>query len=373
MSSVLGLADADHDDELDAIARRVEVRRLADLSRLDALDVCVAAAIRAPFDPASISVCAGRGSTWPIARRRAIAEALERYCAEARGRLAVVCARTPPGPAVSVDSLLPSRPLLDGELVDWVEGVSLTSAESTWVPAAAVFYPYRGPVWFAPATHGLAAGETLGAATEAALLECVERDAYSRAVALATCGRGTACPPLGAEHLDVDGRRWLDAARAVGLRVLLRDVTGGTAIPTVLATVAEGDGAETWAHRGCCAARNVAAAATGALGEALQARLVDIQGAREDLPPQRVAAAPWFVRSHGEAAGSGPHPVVTDDLLSEMCRRLVADGCGAPVMVDLSLPDVPWRVVRVIVPGLEIWAFDATRVGRRLEAWCGAR
>lgn len=372
MANLLGLSDGDGDDELAALARRIDVRRVADLSRLDALDVCVAAAIRAPFDPASISVCSGRGRTWSLARRRAIAEALERYCAEPRDRIAVVCAPTPPGPAVSVESLVPSRSRRDDELVEWVEGVSLVDGKSMWVPAAAVFYPYRGPVWFAPATHGLAAGETLPAATEAALLECVERDAYSRAVALATRGHGSACPPLGSEHLDADGRRWLDAAYAVGLRVLLRDVTGGTTIPTVLATVAEGDGAETWAHRGCSAARSVAAAATGALGEALQARLVDIQGAREDLPVQRVAAAAWFHRSDGEAPGSGPGPVLADDLVAETCARLMADGCGPPVMVDLSLTDMRWRAVRVVVPGLETWAFDASRVGRRLEVWCGA-
>lgn len=360
------------DLELAQIARRVEVRRVADLSRLDDLDLHVAAAVRTPLDPASISVCAGRGPTWAVAKRNAIAEAFERYCAEPRGRLATVLSVEPPGEAITVASLIPSRDPRPGELVEWIVGVAVRDRRPVWVPAAAVFYPYRGASWFLPSTHGLAAATTWDDAVLAATLECVERDAYTRAVALASLGRGRQCPPLDPEILNADGRRWHRAAVAGGLRVVLRDLTSAIGIPTVLATIAEPVGELIWAHRGCAAALDATTAATRALGEAAQGRLVDIQGAREDLPVERESPAPWFYLRDGEVDRPGPPPIRADDPIGEISARLRADGCGELVAVDLSLAGVDWRAVRVVVPGLETWAFDPSRVGARLETWCEA-
>jgi YcaO-like protein with predicted kinase domain len=367
------IPDGEPDPDLLRIAARVEIHRIADLSRLDDLGLCVAAAVRRPFDPASITVCAGRGATWQEARTAAVAEAVERYCAEPRGRFATITTRLPLGAAIPVSQLVPATIPDDEAVIEWIAGSDVVHNTPIWVPCAAVFFPYRGPTWFSPATHGLAAGDSLADATRRALLECVERDAYTRAVALATVHRGRECPPVSADVLDDHARRCHGRALAAGLRVLLRDVTGGIGIPTVLATVAERTGDAVWAHLGCAADLDPRAAASRALTEAIQGRLVDIQGAREDLCVVRESPDPWFHDATDEPLQPPPPSIATDDPIAEIARRLVADGCGPAAVVDLSLEDVPFRVVRVVVPGLEVWAHDPARVGARLEAWCRAR
>ena len=397
--------------DLVAVAQRIGVQRIADLSALDDLGVHVVAAVRTPLDPASVSVCSGRGATVEAARIGALAEAIERWCAEPRGRIATVHAIEPPGRFVGGAALCPARAPRADDTVAWLRGDDLIDGGPTWLPAQAVFYPCRDqPLWFAPATHGLAAATTIADARLAALLECVERDAYSRAVALASVGRGDACPPVAAERvLGSVALHWLACAQRAGLVVRMRDVTGDTGIPTLLCTVAEptadtlwappadaharqrgagprshlwappadaharqrgaGPRSHLWAHHGCAAALDAGVAADRALGEALQARLIDIQGAREDLPMQRVAPDPWFLPP--PPGGRPPRSVATaNDPVELIAGRLVAAGCGPPVAVDLSADDLPLRVVRVVVPGLEVWAEDPTRAGVRMERWC---
>jgi ribosomal protein S12 methylthiotransferase accessory factor len=55
--------------------------------------------------------------------------------------------------------------------------------------------------------------------------------------------------------------------------------------------------------------------------------------------------------------------VVTD--LQLMVDRLAAQGLSQVIVVDLSPPTVPASVVRVVVPGLESWSVDRSKLGQR--------
>lgn len=358
---------------LTAHAARFGVARVSEITRLDGIGAPVVAAIRRDPIGESVSVASGRGDTIPAARVAALAEALERYCAEPRGRLAMVTARVGEltGHALPPRALIPAAEVAEDAVLEWCRGETL-DGEQLWVPANAVVFPYvPGPgaiALFAGHTHGLAVGATRDEAIVHGLLECIERDAYSRAVALASVGRGDEVPVLAPGCVRaVAGPRIARLERA-GLTWLARDVTCDTQVPVVLATVAEGS----WSHVGAAAHPDPRAALVRALDEAVQARVVDIQGAREDLA-EREPAGPdrWFLNGEGAATVDLPRttaPGSLDEVLAWLAQRLAAVGV-APIAVDLGLPDVELCVVRAIAPGLETWAYDPSRVGSRARTW----
>ncbi len=358
---------------LTAAAARFGVTRLAEITRLDEPGLPIASAVRGDPIGASVSVASGKGGSPLAARVAALAEALERYCAEPRGRLPQVVAR--PG-ELAGRSLDPRRLILPQEFdpawrIDWCRGTTLDDA-AIWVPVNAVVFPYHPSPeavrLLAAHTHGLAAGSTRAEAVVHGLLECIERDAYARAVALASTGRGDAVPivDLDAARREVPDR--IERLSAAGLHIQLRDITADTAVVTILCTISDGE----LCHLGVASHPDGRRALDRAIDEAAQSRLVDLQGAREDLPPRDGPPVdPWFVsagRAPAVGVPEGWPPRGVAETLGELRDRLGGLDIE-PLVVDLSLPGVDMAVVRVITPGLEVWAFDPSRIGSRARAW----
>lgn len=372
---------------LDRSVSRFGVSRVGSITRLDGVGIATVTAVRSNPIGESVSVCTGKGRTELHARVGALAEALERYCAEPRGRIPIETANANalPGDIVRPEALIPLNAVDDTFQLDWCrarvlrnsahEGALVRESVTVWVPANAVFFPYHpSPTacsLFAAQTTGLATGSTIEEALTFALLECIERDAYSRAIALASVGRGDEIPvvdPTSAQ--EVVGNE-LAAIRARGHGILIRDVTCDTDVPTFLCTIHDG----TLAHFGVAARPLASEALRAAVEEAAQSRLTDIQGAREDLPAREAAPLPdpWFL-APGSAAvipvREGWRADNPGDVLVGLNTRLAAlDHPVQPVWVDLSLPEVDFAVVRVVTPGLEVWAYDPTRVGPRAQHW----
>src|SRR5262249_457772 len=152
----------------------------------------------------------------------------------------------------------------DGEALWWCQASQLETREPVWVPAAAVFYPYRAtPLPFRPATHGLAAGATFDDAVERALLECIERDVYSKAIAQLSAGDRPLAPPVELESVRGPALEWIDhTQRHIGARFVLRSLASETHVPVVLCTVIADDAAgRSWVHSGCAARRDAYQAA----------------------------------------------------------------------------------------------------------------
>jgi YcaO-like protein with predicted kinase domain len=320
-----------------------------------------------------VSVASGKGASPLAARVAALAEALERYCAEPRGRWPQVVARRGELAGRSLD---PRRLILPEDFdpawpVDWCRGNALDDA-ALWVPVNAVVFPYHPSAnavrLLAAHTHGLAAGSTRAEAVVHGLLECIERDAYSRAVALASTGRGDAVPVVDLDAARRETADRIDRLTAAGLHVQLRDVTADTEVVTLLCTITDGE----LCHLGIASHPDGRQALRRAIDEAAQSRLVDLQGAREDLPPRDGAPVdPWFVSAGGARVVDVPvgwPPRSMGEALGALRDRLIRLDIE-PVVVDLSLPDVDMAVVRVIAPGLEVWAFDPSRIGSRARAW----
>ncbi|HEY0478882.1 MAG TPA: YcaO-like family protein [Kofleriaceae bacterium] len=355
---------------LEAYAPRCGVTRIADVSRLDDLGIHVATATRIPRHRASISVASGRGASITEARCAAIAEAIERACAEPDGRVAVRNAS-----AAELDGAvlrLSALGVTDGEArcTAWCRGEGLSSGEPVWIPAAAVLYPWpAADVAFRPATHGLAAGTSRDDAATRGLLECVERDAYAHAVARLSVGCRPEAPPIDVAGLAGPAARWLATIAGRG-RVLVRQLPSDTGVAVALCTLEiAGALGEPWWHGGCAAAFELPEAVERAVGEALQSRLVDIQGAREDLSAERERAHDWFIDPGGERSISADLGARGPSSLAALTHAVVRLGLAEPALVDLSRDDAPLRVVRVVAPGLEVWAHDPTRIGERCRRW----
>ncbi|HMG57079.1 MAG TPA: YcaO-like family protein, partial [Kofleriaceae bacterium] len=97
---------AEIDRLLTASAERFGVARIAEITRLDRLGLPAVSVIRRDPIGHSVSVCTGKGDSVVEARVAGLAEALERYCAEPRGRLEVV---TCPRRALAGDAIDPAR------------------------------------------------------------------------------------------------------------------------------------------------------------------------------------------------------------------------------------------------------------------------
>jgi ribosomal protein S12 methylthiotransferase accessory factor len=361
------------DRVLTAALGRFGVVRVANITRLDEVGLPTVSVVRRDPIGESVSVASGKGPTVLAARVAALAEALERYCAEPRGRLEVSSARCDElaGPYLDPRSLSLPSAFDRSSTLEWCRGTTLAGAP-LWVPANAVMFPYLpGPGvvrLFAAHTHGLSAGSTRTEAMVHGLLECIERDAYSRGVALASTGRGHLVPVLASNAVHAEAAERLAGMETAGLRILVRDLTCDTGVPTILCTITDHE----LSHLGVAAHPDGSHALASAIDEAAQSRLVDLQGAREDLPARGgPPAAAWFTEAGAAAAVDVPPRSVTTDLdaaLRWLQARLASVGVD-PVVVDLDLAEVDMAVVRVITPGLEVWAFDPARIGRRALAW----
>ena len=353
------------------------VTRVGSITRLDSIGIATVTAVRGDPIGESVSVSTGKGPTESHALVGALAEALERYCAEPRGRLPVRT-DTPgnlAGEIFSPASLIVPRGVTGTGVCDWVRGYD-GDGQDIWVPANAVFFPYfpseGAERLFAANTTGLAVGASVDEALVFGLLECIERDAYSRAVALASVGQGHTIPVVQLELARRIIPFEIDAIRARGHDILIRDVSCDTNVPCYLCTIHDG----VLTHMGVAARPDGKEALRAAVQEAAQSRLTDIQGAREDLADRSAGAPvdPWFLVAgqaqavpvqSGCEAGAAPR-----DVLLGLQRRLEA---LRPAVrwgwVDLSLEDVGLATVRAVTPGLEVWAFDPSRAGSRAQGW----
>ncbi len=239
--------------------------------------------------------------------------------------------------------------------------------------------PYEPPPsehLFAAHTTGLAVAATREEAAFIGLRECFERDRYSRAIARLAAGHADAGGTIRKEVLSEAPRGLWSLLESAGPRVVTRDVSADLGVPTAVATLCMSDSA----HLGCAARLSLDAAVEAAILEAVQSRVTDCPGAREDLPPRDPAQRPhpWFTtedavddrypanRESRDTPGGDGDPALA---WATLRRLLLAAGIPDAVVVDISLPSVPLCAVRVVAPGLEDWSADGDRAGPRLRAW----
>jgi ribosomal protein S12 methylthiotransferase accessory factor len=354
------------------------ITRVADITNLDRIGIPVFSSIRPTAQEGAVSVYNGKGATPTEARVSAVMEGIERYSAEIHdheisfGTYPEMAAK---GGAVDPRSLnLPRGSDPDGRL-PWAEAWDIVADAGVFVPAHAVFHPLpRGcPPLFRTNTNGLASGNTREEAVFHGLAEIVERDAWSLVEVTKRPGPRITDPPEGlpAELL----RKFADAK----VEVQVRDITSDLGIPTCAAVADDallrdprlltiGMGTHTSAR----------IAFLRALTEVAQSRLTQIHGAREDTTSADLRTRMGYDRVRRmnrywfEADSDVPFSALPsaehDDFLKDIgaiVSALGKAGMTGVLVADLTREEIGVPVVRVVVPGLEVYAMDNERIGTR--------
>ncbi|HVI91832.1 MAG TPA: YcaO-like family protein [Dongiaceae bacterium] len=388
------------------LLRAMGITRVANITGLDELGLPVVNVIRP--NARSLSAAQGKGLDLDAAKVSGVMEAIEAHCAEhilqplkyasatemaRRHRLPDMAAL--PQPVTS--RFTPDTPIL------WIEGLEVCGQQvgaretaddaSVWVPFELVHVNYTLPAvpgagCFLLSSNGLASGNTADEALAHGLCELVERDASAlfdadprlldrRRVDLRTLD-------------DPYCRALIGRLQASGIIVALWDMTGDIGLATFRCHLMEchPDPAKLplpAGGEGCHPDRLIAL--LRALTEAAQARLAVIAGVRDDIGPDLYGRTddPDNLEAwrHLLAAGEGrrhfaeiPHqPLATAAAeVAYVVACLHDAGLPPPLAVDLSPADLisgeadAFKVMRVVVPGLEPPGEAACRPGRRLLA-----
>jgi putative methanogenesis marker protein 1 len=372
--------------------RRVEskihaagVTRVADITGLDRIGIPVFSSIRPAAAGGAVSVYNGKGTTPEEAKVSAIMEAIERYSAEVGDRTLLVDSYSRLSRRENVlhpnELILPDYiKNIENVLIPWVEGYELVQQKAQYVPANAVFHPlpsnYNKVRLFRTNTNGLASGNELEEAIFHGLAEVIERDAWS--LVEITTNAGAVVTSKDQEIVELQDK-FLNA----DVSLFIRDITSNIGVPTFAAVSDDtmlrdpalltiGMGTHT----------NAVVAVKRALTEVAQSRLTQIHGAREDTVTadirrimgyewMRKMNKHWFDTSHKKDFSDGDSfSLDTNDFLDEikhMVTLIREAGFERVIVVDLTREEIGVPVVRVIVPGLEIFAVDGERIGQRCK------
>ena len=256
--------------------------------------------------------------------------------------------------------------------IAWAEGYDLLEKEHCWVPAEIVHTDYTLPQpdgYFLAGSNGLASGNHLIEAVNAALYELVERDAVAVWITQPLKQRAFRVLDLASVD-DPDCRTLLALYETAGINVRVWNVTTDIAIAAFLCEIRDVSAGDpqrpTRFHgSGCHADRSIALAR--ALTEAAQTRLTYITGIRDDLSPAEYRTVP----------GDELRDALLDALAQESradarsltCRTspptISATICAGhwagsrqpasteSIAVDLTRPEFMIPVVRLVIPGLE--------------------
>jgi ribosomal protein S12 methylthiotransferase accessory factor len=335
---------------------RFGVTRVADITKLDVLDVPVAVAVR-PL-AATLSVSQGKGYSIEQAFVSAAMEAVELWHAENQP-VPIPWRATPPCDldlSYEIGDLdqQPGSLLTPFTKLDWTVAVGVVSGERVPLPVDSVCL-LQETRWrllaMRSSSNGLASGNCWTEAALHGLYELIERDAIERAEHAGT----TRIDPASVSHplcAELIGR-----IRNAGASVGLARVHSRFGVPVFTAqlwspdfpVVATGSGAH--AEPGIAALRS--------LTEAAQSRLTGISGSRDDIPDiygdvrfgrqddplHNVETVPWT-----ESAGIDPAAGI-EELLAQTARIVRAVTGADPLTVDLSSTG-EFAVVRVVAPGL---------------------
>src|SRR4051812_99826 len=244
---------------------RMGITRLGNITGLDRIGIPVAIAVRP--NSRSVSVSQGKGLDLPQAMASALMEASEGFHAEEIGpsREAAYCDLAASETVVDPKTLCAAtRPFDAAAAISWIEGYDFLQQQACWVPSEIVHTDYTGEPdgFFLAGSNGLASGNHLVEAINAALYELVERDAVALWLAQPIRERA-GCALHAASIDDTNCLALLTKYEAAGIDVRLWDITTDIGIAAFLCEIRDpspGDARRLrrWHGSGCHADRAVA-------------------------------------------------------------------------------------------------------------------
>lgn len=370
---------------------RAGITRLADITHLDRVGIPVVLAIR----PAGLylGADAGKGRDLTAAKVSAAMEGFERWRAETGTFETLRCTyeelqRRYVSIPESRFSLTREGVIARGWAYRWTACWDLMNEQEVAVPTLRVELPsedrmQRDLGTFVWGSTGLASGNSFIEAIHSALLEAIERDAVT-CTQWASRHAGYVAPRLDLATIDDPvACEYRDRLQSAGLNLEVADCTIDTGVPAYLAMLLDTREPGVGAFAGQGAHTDPGVALSRALAEAAQSRLVFIAGSRDDI----------FKRDHLRARRNGQSLLRTvfdrehryvdfsdaprlstatfEGDLESLIHRLNGVGIEQVLVADLSDPELPVAIARVVVPGLEEYLNHLYRPGERAIAFAG--
>jgi ribosomal protein S12 methylthiotransferase accessory factor len=362
---------------LRALAPRIGITRLANITGLDVVGVPVWVGIRP--NSRGLATSQGKGLTHAAAKASALMEAVESWHAENIDQPVYVDSpwsfrRKAPIIGYERLSFYEDSPPRRDQPFAWIEGYDLLQERACWVPLESVSTNYvgsaqrRSATTFMQSSNGLAGGNEVLEAITHALCELVERDAIHRAgdaMRRFDAGRRVRIETI----VDADCHAVLDRLEHSGVAVAAFDLSSDLGIPVYGCSIVDADDTASWRplppFNGYGCHLNPGIAMLRALTEAVQSRLTYISGSRDDisLEQYRTGGNPNALDSLREAWARSParadfrerRNLATASFngdIRTMLDILRAAGIENAVAVDLRKPDIGVAVVRMVVAGL---------------------
>ncbi|WP_394542831.1 hypothetical protein C1N73_33265 (plasmid) [Priestia aryabhattai] len=388
---------------------KIGITRLAVTHGLDRIGIPTASAT-VPSSLDSISIYSGKGTTAKGSKISAIMEAVERVSAtswtetvylysekDLENRKAKFCS-----PSLFTETRIDNYS--SDKNIEWVKGFDLVNEEELLVPLGAVINPYIKKskseevfqVFKYTHTNGLASGFSLEEAIPQALCEVIERDAVSLAEL-----RSSIFPFAFVKQLECNIKETFNSEYEIdnalfsddfnlyksveietlpdvlknligrffnaNINISLKYITNDIEIPTFgcccLETLPSG---KTMFRAGYGTHPDKETALIRAVTELAQSRIVDIQGAREDVHnldkrrfEQKKIGKHWLLEPSTETISFQDIPSKSFFDLSEEIHYIVEAiqkvGFKTVIVIPISsvLPNT--YVVRVLIPGIETW------------------
>lgn len=359
---------------LSSLMPKLGITRIANVTGLDRIGIPVISVCRP--NSRSLAVYQGKGATVTAAKVSGLMESIERYHAEfipPPTQFASYAAMREAAPVVESDELAVrnERHFREDMKRGWVQGLDVLNKSAIWVPHEIVHFAtaehFSPDHYFASASTGLAAGNTLSEAILHGICEIIERDG-------STLWRLRLPQTQNRSRIDlatIDDPLCKDLIAQIeraGAHVAVWNTTNEVRVASFICRIAESEGADPTPYElldaaGCHPARGVALAR--AILEAAQGRATMISGARDDLFHNYYEANDAeLAKKLRESVISDPCPASFQDVptfdgptieadLEHVLACLTKAGFDRVVAVNLMRDEIGVPVVRTIIPALE--------------------
>lgn len=367
-------------EKISKVTKDIGLTRTSNITHLDRIKIPVYTSIRPLAQEGAVSVYAGKGPNEIHAKVSSIMEAIERYSAEIQDNEDIVYQKYNSNTCIDPESLILPKDTYHDEKLEWVKGYSIRTQDEIYIPANCVFHPYnRENVHHIclSNTNGLASGNTLEEAIFHGMMEVIERDAWSLFEAFKENKDEINCANANNHYITELLEKFKDA----NVSIKLLDLTSDNGICTVGAVSEDltlKDPALLTLGIGTHLDPNIAV--IRAITEVAQSRATQIHGTREDTTRANLLRdmgyermkrlnKHWFRESENiidindiedKSKNSFKEDInLTLDLLE---KTGISDAYYVDLTRDIDIP-----VVRVIIPGLELYSVDSSRIGNRLK------
>ena len=366
-------------EKISKITLDIGLTRTSNITHLDRIKIPVYTSVRPLAQEGAVSIYAGKGPTEIHAKVSSIMEAIERYSAEMQENDKTVIKEFDEEDCIDPKDLILPKNSFNNEELEWSEGYSVITGEKVYIPSNAVFHPYNNREVkhiFLSNTNGLASGNSLEEAVFHGMMEVVERDSWSLFEAFKDNKREINCDNSKNNYIQSLINKFSEA----NVSIKLIDLTSENNIPTIGA-VSEDLSLKDPAllTLGIGTHLDPEIAAIRSITEVAQSRATQIHGTREDTTRANLLRETgydrmkrlnkhWFRDSEEKIDLNDMVDYSQNtfkDNIEKSMDMLEVSGVKNAYYVDLTR-DINIPVVRAIIPGMEVYSVDQTRIGKRL-------